>query len=63
MASGTGKTLTALWIAEALKAERVLVLLPSLLLLSKTLQEWVKVLTLLIAAHILRLRRSTQPLN
>jgi superfamily II DNA or RNA helicase len=41
MASGTGKTLTALWIAEALNADRVLVLLPSLLLLSKTLQEWV----------------------
>ena len=40
MACGTGKTLTALWIAEALKSETVLVLLPSLLLLSKTLTEW-----------------------
>jgi len=40
MACGTGKTLTALWIAEALKSETVLVLLPSLLLLSKTLAEW-----------------------
>ena len=40
MACGTGKTLTALWIAEALKSDTVLVLLPSLLLLSKTLAEW-----------------------
>ena len=40
MACGTGKTLTGLWIAEALKAETTLVLLPSLLLLSKTLTEW-----------------------
>jgi superfamily II DNA or RNA helicase len=40
MACGTGKTLTALWIAEALKSETILVLLPSLLLLSKTLAEW-----------------------
>ncbi len=41
MACGTGKTLTALWIAEKLKSETTLVLLPSLLLLSKTLSEWV----------------------
>ena len=40
MACGTGKTLTGLWIAEELKAETTLVLLPSLLLLSKTLTEW-----------------------
>jgi len=40
MACGTGKTLTGLWIAEELKSETVLVLLPSLLLLSKTLAEW-----------------------
>jgi len=40
MACGTGKTLTALWIAEELKSQTVLVLLPSLLLLSKTLAEW-----------------------
>ena len=40
MACGTGKTLTALWIAEELKANTVLVLLPSLLLLSSTLKEW-----------------------
>jgi superfamily II DNA or RNA helicase len=40
MACGTGKTLTALWIAEKLQHETTLVLLPSLLLLSKTLTEW-----------------------
>ena len=40
MACGTGKTLTGLWIAENFKAEITLVLLPSLLLLSKTLTEW-----------------------
>ena len=40
MACGTGKTLTSLWIKEALKAKRTLVLLPSLSLLSQTLREW-----------------------
>ena len=40
MACGTGKTLTSLWIKEALKAKRVLVLLPSLSLLSQTWKEW-----------------------
>jgi predicted helicase len=40
MACGTGKTLTGLWIAQALKSNTVLILLPSLLLLSKTLAEW-----------------------
>ncbi|ABM69340.1 DEAD/DEAH box helicase [Prochlorococcus marinus] len=40
MACGTGKTLTSLWIKEALKAKNVLVLLPSLSLLSQTLKEW-----------------------
>ena len=40
MACGTGKTLTALWIAEALKSEATLVLLPSLTLLSQTVVEW-----------------------
>jgi len=42
MACGTGKTLTALFIAEALKSQTILVLLPSLLLLSKTLAEWLR---------------------
>lgn len=40
MACGTGKTLTALWIDEELNTNTTLVLLPSLLLLSKTLSEW-----------------------
>ena len=40
MACGTGKTLTSLWIKEALNAKWTLVLLPSLSLLSQTLREW-----------------------
>ncbi len=40
MACGTGKTLTALWIAEGLKSQRTLVLVPSLSLLAQTLREW-----------------------
>jgi superfamily II DNA or RNA helicase len=40
MACGTGKTLTALFIAERLKAERTLVLVPSLSLLAQTMREW-----------------------
>ena len=40
MACGTGKTLTSLFIAEKLAAKRVLVLVPSLSLLSQTLSEW-----------------------
>lgn len=40
MACGTGKTLTGLWIDERLHSNLTLVLLPSLLLLSKTLTEW-----------------------
>jgi predicted helicase len=40
MACGTGKTLIALWIYEKLNVETTLILLPSLLLLSKTLNEW-----------------------
>jgi superfamily II DNA or RNA helicase len=42
MACGTGKTLTALWIAEALEPSTTLVLVPSLSLLSQTLSEWAK---------------------
>ncbi|MBF8276356.1 MAG: type restriction protein res subunit, partial [Candidatus Brocadiaceae bacterium] len=37
---GTGKTLSALWIAEGLGCKRILVLVPSLALLSQTLREW-----------------------
>jgi len=40
MACGTGKTFTSLWIKEKLNAKTVLVLLPSLSLLSQTLREW-----------------------
>ena len=40
MACGTGKTLTSLWINEALGAERSLVLVPSLTLLSQLVSEW-----------------------
>jgi predicted helicase len=40
MACGTGKTLVALWAAERIKPKTVLVLLPSLILLQQTLDEW-----------------------
>jgi predicted helicase len=40
MACGTGKTLTALFIAQRLAAKRTLVLVPSLSLLTDTLREW-----------------------
>ena len=40
MACGTGKTLTGQRIAEKLEAKTTLVLLPSLLLLSKTVADW-----------------------
>jgi len=40
MACGTGKTLTSLFIAEKLAADRVLVLVPSLSLLKQTLSVW-----------------------
>jgi superfamily II DNA or RNA helicase len=40
MACGTGKTFVCLWVKERLKAKKTLVLLPSLGLLSQTLNEW-----------------------
>jgi superfamily II DNA or RNA helicase len=40
MACGTGKTLVGLWLAEAMQAQRTLVLLPSLSLLAQTLGAW-----------------------
>lgn len=40
MACGAGKTLTCLWLSEAMKTQRTLVLVPSLSLLSQTLTEW-----------------------
>ena len=42
MACGTGKTLVALWVAEARLASRILVLLPSLALLRQVLHEWLR---------------------
>jgi superfamily II DNA or RNA helicase len=39
-ACGTGKTLTALWIAERLSSARTLVLVPSLSLMEQTISEW-----------------------
>ena len=42
MPCGTGKTLVALWIAEKLQGQKVLVLVPSLALLRQTLHEWMK---------------------
>jgi predicted helicase len=41
-ACGTGKTLVALWAAEAIEPKTVLVLVPSLALLSQTLPDWCK---------------------
>lgn len=41
-ACGTGKTLTALWIKEELKAEKTLFVVPSLALIRQTLVEWKK---------------------
>ena len=40
MACGTGKTLTAMWIAHKLGSRRTLVLVPSLSLISQTLIAW-----------------------
>ena len=40
MACGTGKTFVYLWVKERLKARKTLVLVPSLGLLSQTLNEW-----------------------
>jgi predicted helicase len=42
MACATGKTLVALKVAETLKAETILVLLPSLALIRQTLHDWAR---------------------
>ncbi len=42
MACGTGKTLTALWIAEILKAKRLMITVPSLNLSAQNLDQWQK---------------------
>lgn len=41
MACGTGKTLVGLWLAERLKSQHTLVLVPSISLVSQLYQEWV----------------------
>jgi superfamily II DNA or RNA helicase len=46
MACGSGKTLVTLWIAEARADERVLVLVPTLLLLKQFRREWREAATL-----------------
>jgi superfamily II DNA or RNA helicase len=40
MACGTGKTMTGLWINEALKSRRTLLLVPSISLVQQNLKEW-----------------------
>ena len=40
MACGTGKTLVGLWTAERLKSQNILVLVPSISLVSQLYQEW-----------------------
>src|SRR4029077_17690584 len=42
MPSGTGKSLTAYWIAEALKAKTILVAVPSLALVRQSLTDWTR---------------------
>lgn len=52
MACGTGKTLVALWLAEQLQSQRILVLLPSLALLRQTLHEWLRETSLPSLAYL-----------
>ena len=40
MACGTGKTMVALWVAEKLKAQKTLLVEPSLALIAQNLKEW-----------------------
>src|SRR5262249_37441693 len=42
MPCGTGKSLTAYWIAEALKAKTILVAIPSLALVRQSLADWTR---------------------
>ncbi len=42
MACGSGKTLVALWTAERLNAQTILILLPSLALVRQTLHQWMR---------------------
>jgi hypothetical protein len=45
MPCGTGKSLTAFWIAERLEAETILIAVPSLSLMRQTLHVWLEELT------------------
>ncbi|MFM1744396.1 MAG: hypothetical protein RLZZ630_333, partial [Bacteroidota bacterium] len=42
MPCGTGKSLTAFWIADALKAKHIVVAVPSLSLIKQTLEDWTR---------------------
>src|SRR5215208_1517187 len=42
MPCGTGKSLTAFWIAEALEAKNILVAVPSLALIRQSLEDWTR---------------------
>ena len=42
MPCGTGKSLTAFWIAQALKARNIAVVVPSLLLIKKAIKDWTR---------------------
>jgi len=42
MPCGTGKSLTAFWIAEKLKSKNILIAVPSLALIRQTLEIWIK---------------------
>jgi len=42
MACGTGKTLVGLWVMEALKPAKAIILMPSLALIRQTLHEWLR---------------------
>jgi predicted helicase len=56
MPCATGKTLTSLWVKETLNSKRTLVLMPSLGLLSQSLNDWVSCLSATIRC-IVRLFR------
>jgi predicted helicase len=42
MPCGTGKSLTAFWIAEALKAQTIAVIVPSLALIKQSIEDWTR---------------------
>jgi superfamily II DNA or RNA helicase len=52
MACGSGKTLVALWVAEHMAVQNILVLVPSLALLRQTLHEWARETSWKSFAHL-----------